>query len=107
MTLAALSPSSVLATPAQINPQVRTDLLTSVPQSAQNAQQGAVAAQTDTVTISLHALKMSDNKNAVAKKTTGRDEARSLPRSPEESTPEQKELQENAKKAYAEVAAKK
>lgn len=67
MTMAALSPSSVLASPDQVNPQVRTDLQNSMPQVSQDAQKSAKAIQTDTVTISAQALKMADDKNADAK----------------------------------------
>lgn len=68
MAMAALSPSSVLATPIQVNPQVKTDLLVSAPQVDQDGQKVIKKAQTDTVTISSQALKMADDKNADAKK---------------------------------------
>lgn len=58
MAMAALSPASVLATPAQVNPQVQTDLQNSQPQVAQDALRLVKAIQTDTVTISAQALKM-------------------------------------------------
>jgi hypothetical protein len=99
--MAALSPSSVLATPAQINPQVKTDLATSVPQVSQNSQLSVVTAQTDTITISLQALKMSDNKNALAKKTPGKDEARKQQNGDEPTGSELQNAQRNARKAYA------
>lgn len=70
MAMAALSPNSVLASPVQVNPQVRTDLQSSVPQVAQDAQKSAKSVQTDTVTISAQALKMADDKNADAKTVT-------------------------------------
>ncbi len=69
MTMAALSPNSVLASPIQVNPQVKTDLQASVPQVAQDAQRASMAAQTDTITISVQALKMADGKNVATKKT--------------------------------------
>ena len=67
MVMAALSPSSVLASPVQVNPQVKTDLQYSAPQVAEDAQKAAKKVQTDTVTISAQALKMADDKNADAK----------------------------------------
>ncbi|MDD2733022.1 MAG: hypothetical protein PHF56_03705 [Desulfuromonadaceae bacterium] len=70
MAMAALSPNSVLASPIQVNPQVRSDIQGSAPQTAQDAQKTAKVAQTDTITISAQALKMADDKNAAAKKAT-------------------------------------
>lgn len=67
MAMAALSPNSVLATPIQVNPQVKTDLQGAAPQAAQEAQKVVKTAQTDTVTISAQALKMADSKDAEAK----------------------------------------
>ena len=67
MNVATLSPNSVMASPIQANPQVKTDLQTSVPQVAQDAQKTAKTAQTDTITISAQALKMADDKDAAAK----------------------------------------
>jgi hypothetical protein len=64
MAMASLSPSSVLASAIQVSPQVKTDLQTSVPQVAQDAQKTEKTAQTDTVTISPQALKMPVSNNA-------------------------------------------
>ena len=72
MTLAAISPKSVLASPIQVNPQVTSDLQTSTPQVAQNAQKAAKEVQTDTVTISSQALKMADDKYAIAQKAANK-----------------------------------
>lgn len=63
MATAALSPNSVLASPIQVNPQVKNDLQTSVPQVSQDAQKAVRAVQTDTVIISPQALKMSADSN--------------------------------------------
>lgn len=56
MSMAQLSPSVVSANPAHINPQVKTDQITSAPQINQDAQHSVQAARTDTVTISPQAL---------------------------------------------------
>ncbi len=58
MSIAQLSPNSVLANPADINPLVRAEQVTSTPQAAQDAQKTAKVAKTDTVTISSAAVKM-------------------------------------------------
>ncbi len=63
---ASLSPTSVLASPAHVNPQVSSDLQARAPQLAQDAQKAVKAVKTDTVTISPQALKMADDKNAAA-----------------------------------------
>jgi hypothetical protein len=101
MVMAALSPSNVLATPAQVNPQVRTDLQTSLPQVAQDAQKIAKAAQTDTVTISAQALKMADDKNVAAEEAANRfDEQQASDRARDK----RDEAQRNALKAYGAVS---
>jgi hypothetical protein len=106
MAMAALSPNSVLATPIQMNPQVKTDLQTSVPQVAQDSQKAAKAAQTDTVTISAQALKMADDKNAVARETTNKvDEQRTLQAARDKADAAKNETQKNAEKAYAVASA--
>ena len=108
MVMAALSPNSVLASPIQVNPQVRSDLQASVPQVAQDAQKTAKGAQTDTITISAQALKMADDKNFAAKKTsTAVDEQESLRSATGRADSEQNEAQKNAAKAYASVSASK
>lgn len=106
MSMATLSPSSVLANPIQVNPQVRTDLQTSVPQVAQDAQTAVKTAQTDTITISTQALKMADDKSAVVKDAANKadeKEASNLARDKADS--EMNETQRNAVKAYAAVSA--
>lgn len=106
MVMAALSPSSVLAAPVQVNPQVTTDLQTSVPQVAQDAQKAAKAAQTDTITISAQALKMADDKNASAKEAANKaDEQESLQLSKDKADNERNEAQKNALRAYTSAGA--
>ncbi len=106
MAMAALSPNSVLATPIQINPQVKTDLQASLPQVAQDAHKSAKATQTDTVTISAQALQMADSRNAVAKETTDKaDGRRVLQLARDKADAVKNEAQKNAEKAYAVVSA--
>ena len=106
MAMAALSPSSVLATPIQVNPQVRNDLQASVPQVAQDAQKAAKAAQTDTITISAQALKMADDKNVAAKETAKRADEQEASQSAREKASDAKNMtQRNAEKTYAAVSA--
>lgn len=57
MPIAQLSPNSVNANPAYINPQVKAEQATTVPQVSQDAQKSVQATKTDTVTISPQALK--------------------------------------------------
>lgn len=105
MVMAALSPSSVLATPIQVNPQVRSDLQTSAPQLSQDAQKTAKTAQTDTVTISAQALKMADDKNVAAKAASNKaDELEASQLASDKADSEQSEAQKNAVKAYAATA---
>ena len=104
MVMAALSPNSVLASPIQVNPQVRTDLQTSVPQGTQDAQKAAKAAQTDTITISAQALKMADDKSAVVKEAATRadeEETSKSARDKAKADTEKSDAQRNAVKAYA------
>ncbi len=106
MTMAALSPNSVLATPIQVNPQVRSDLQTSLPQVAQEAQKTAKAAKTDTITISAQALKMADDKNVAAERAAGKaDEKEALQLARDRAAAAKNETQRNAVKAYAAVGA--
>ena len=106
MTMAALSPTSVLASPVQVNPQVTADLQASVPQVAQDAQKVAKAAQTDTITISSQALKMADDKNAVAKETANKkNEQQALQLARNKADTGKNETQRTAVKAYATVSA--
>jgi len=103
MAIATLSPNSILASPIQVNPQVKTDLQSSVPQVAQDAQKAAKVAQTDTITISAQALKMADDKNAVAQETSKRADERLA--GDKEGAALQSETQRNAVKTYAAVSA--
>jgi hypothetical protein len=108
MAMAALSPNSVLASPIQVNPQVRGDLQGSAPQAAQDAQKTAKVAQTDTITISAQALKMADDKNVAAEKASSAvDEQESLKLAADKADSEQNEAQKSAVKAYAAVSANK
>lgn len=104
MVMAALSPSSVLASPVQVNPQVKLDLQTSAQQAAQDAQKSAKSVQTDTVTISTQALKMADDRNVDAKETgSGSDEQEVLSSAKDKADAVKKETpaQRNAMRAYA------
>ena len=106
MAMAALSPSSVLATPIQVNPQVRSDLQASVPQVAQDAQKAAKAAKTDTITISAQALKMADDKNVAAERAANKaEEQEALQLARDKAADAKNETQRNAVKAYAAVGA--
>lgn len=108
MAMAILSPISVLASPIQVNPQVRTDLQASVPQVAQDAQKAAKVAQTDTITISAQALKMADDKNISAKETAKRaDEQEALQSAGDKAADAKNMAQRNAEKTYAAVSANK
>jgi hypothetical protein len=57
MSMAQLSPNSIIANPAHVNPQVKADQITSAPQVNQEAQQSVQATKTDTVTFSQQAVK--------------------------------------------------
>lgn len=98
MAMAALSPNSVLASPIQVNPQVKTDLQGSAPQAAQEAQKVVKTVQTDTVTISAQALKMADSKDADAKAASNRADERKADATAKDET------RRNALKAYAAVS---
>ncbi|MDD2310232.1 MAG: hypothetical protein PHH91_11675 [Desulfuromonadaceae bacterium] len=102
MTLAALSPNSILAAPIQVNPQVKSDQQASAPQVDQDAQKAIKTAQTDTVTISPQALKMADDKNAAAEEAANkRDEQLALQLAKDKAAAVKNETQKNAVKAYA------
>lgn len=104
--MAALSPNSVLASPIQVNPQARTDIQTSAPQAAQDAQKTAKVAQTDTITISAQALKMADDKNVTAKMTSSAaDEQEPLGSATGRADSEKNETQKKAVKAYTAASA--
>ena len=61
MSMAQISPNSVAANPASINPQVKTYQSSATPQVNLDAQKTVQAAKTDTVTISPQALQMLAN----------------------------------------------
>lgn len=56
MSIQQVSPNSVAANPAYVNPKVRTDQTASVPQVSQDAFKAVQTIKTDTVTISQQAL---------------------------------------------------
>lgn len=111
MAIAALSPNSVLASPIHANPQIRTDLQTSVPQVAQDAQKSVKSAQTDTITISRQALKLADDKSSAAKEsaakdaTTKADDQRAQQTANNQAYADKATAQKKAVKAYAAVSA--
>jgi hypothetical protein len=61
MSIQQLSPNSIVANPAHVNPQARADQTAASPQVNQDAQRSAQALKTDTVTISKQALQMLAN----------------------------------------------
>lgn len=69
MALAQLSPKSVASDPAYVNPQVRIDQRTSVPQNSQELQKTENTQKTDTVTLSRLALQKAGYEDAAAQKT--------------------------------------
>jgi len=104
MAIAALSPNSVLATPIQVNPQVKTDLQISMPQIAEESKKTVKTMQTDTITISPQALKMADDKNVAAKETAEKaNEQQALQLANDNSDAAKKATQRNALKAYSSV----
>jgi hypothetical protein len=101
MVMASLSPNSVLASPVQVNPQVKNDLQNTAPQVAEDAQKTAKATQTDTITISAQALKMADDKNASAKETAKKaEEQRAMQMASDKANAAVNAAQKNAIKAY-------
>ena len=79
MSIAQLSPHSVNANPAHVNPQVKADQATSVPQVSQEVQKAIQGIKTDTVTISRQAVQKlandgdtaaAEGKEAAAKKAS-------------------------------------
>lgn len=70
MSIQQLSPNSIVANPAHVNPQARADQTTASPQVNQNAQRSVQALKTDTVTISKQALQMLANDSDSAAKET-------------------------------------
>jgi len=64
MSIQQVSPNSVAADPASVNPQVKSDQMTAPPLVDQNIQKSIQTAITDTVTISQHAVqKLSSESN--------------------------------------------
>ena len=107
MAIAALSPSSVMASPIQANPQVKNDMQASGPQVAQDAQKVAKSAQTDTITISAQALKMADEKEAAAKEATRKDDEQreaQIARDQKSAADEKNAVQRSALRAYGAAA---
>jgi len=105
MAMAALSPNSVLASPIQVNPQVKTDLQSSAPQVSQDAEKVAKLVQTDTITISAQALKMADDKNVAAKEASDKaDEQQVLQLARDKSDGRKNETQKKAEQAYSAVS---
>lgn len=58
MSIAQISPSSVLADPSQINPTSQTSQQAATAQAIQTAQGAIAKSKSDTVTLSSQALKM-------------------------------------------------
>lgn len=105
MAIAALSPNSVLASAIQVNPQVKTDQQTSMPQVTENSQKSVKTVQTDTITISPQALKMADNKNDAAKATAQKDnDQQAMQLAGDNSAAAKKASQRNAASAYSTVS---
>lgn len=73
MPIAQISPNSITADPSHVNPQVKANLTTTVPQANQDAQKATQAIKTDTVTISPQAVQMlaSDGDTAVQEAKEG------------------------------------
>lgn len=104
MGMAALSPNSVLASPIQVNPQVKTDLQTSVPQIAQEAEKTSKVAQTDTITISAQALKRADDQYVATKETAkNADEQQALQAARNKADNAKNGNQKYAENAYAAI----
>lgn len=70
-----LSINSVAANPANVNPQVKTDQATSVPQANQSAQKSVEKAKTDTVTVSEAALQKTSKTTTPATTTAQADKS--------------------------------
>lgn len=70
MSVQQISPNSVVANPAYVNPKVKTDQTTEIPQVNQDAQKAVQTIKTDTVTISQQALqKLSNDQDSAAQET--------------------------------------
>ena len=57
MSMAQLSPNSIIANPAHINPQAKVEQAVAAPQVNQDAKQTVQATKTDTITFSQQAAK--------------------------------------------------
>jgi len=66
MSMAQLSPNSVVANPAHINPLAQTDQHAQLAKANEAAQQTIQKTKTDSVTISKQALMMSEQANRAA-----------------------------------------
>lgn len=58
MSIEQISPNSVMANPADVNPQVKAEQATAASLVSQDAQKTANTAKTDSVTISKQAVQM-------------------------------------------------
>jgi hypothetical protein len=71
MSVQLLSPNSVAVSPVYVNPQIKSDQATAVPQVSQNTQKADQVAKTDTVTISPQAVqKLASDGDTQAKEVT-------------------------------------
>ena len=61
MSMAQLSPNSIIASPAHVNPQVKAEQAVATPQVNQDAKQSVQATKTDTITFSQQAAKKLQN----------------------------------------------
>lgn len=98
MAMAALSPSSIQTDPSEVNPKVKSDLLSSPSRLAEDARKVSKAVQTDTVTISAQALKMADDEDAAARETAEKEAGQKADNS---ESAARNEAQKNALKAYS------
>jgi hypothetical protein len=93
---------------AQVNLQVKSDP-SSQQQTVQSAKKPAKSAQADTVTISVQALKMADEKSAVAREEAKKaDDQKALQLASEKAAAAKRTTQSsqnNAMRAYAAVSA--
>lgn len=66
MSIEQISPNSVAANPANVNPQAKVDQAASTAQLKQDAQKTVQAAKTDTVTISPKAVQLASDGDTAA-----------------------------------------
>jgi hypothetical protein len=69
MAIAQLSPNSVAANPAYINPLAQADRQVSVAKASESVQASIKQTQTDTVTLSSQALKMASQSYSPAEES--------------------------------------